>query len=127
MVATIKSEGSKSARAGPGAGRQEDRGLHHPDLPIRLKVRELAATEGQKWFAVIADEAHSQPDREAAAKLKRCCQAEELAELEGRRRDDTEIILGARWRRRASRTMGTYVAFTATPKPKTLELGRKEA
>ena len=91
-------------------------------FPTALKaVRELAATEG-KCFAVIADEAHSSQTGEAAAKLKEVLSPEEMAELTDGGEIDTEDLLAAQMASRASDTGVTYVAFTATPKAKTLQL-----
>ncbi len=95
-------------------------------FPFALQaVQELAATEGKR-FAVIADEAHSSQTGEAAAKLKQLLSAQEWAELQDGGEVDTEALLAAQMEARAGATGLTYVAFTATPKPKTLELfGRK--
>ncbi|WIT12252.1 DEAD/DEAH box helicase family protein [Paucibacter sediminis] len=93
-------------------------------FPFALQaVQELAATEGKR-FAVIADEAHSSQTGEAAAKLKQLLSAQEWAELQDGGEVDTEALLAAQM---AARSGGeakglTYVAFTATPKQKTLEL-----
>ncbi|RUV33928.1 type I restriction endonuclease [Mesorhizobium sp. M7A.F.Ca.MR.148.00.0.0] len=88
-------------------------------------VRELAATKGKR-FAVIADEAHSSQTGEAAAKLKAVLSAEELATLGDGGEISSEDILAAQMAARAADTGITYVAFTATPKAKTLELfGRR--
>lgn len=84
-------------------------------------VQELAATEGKR-FAVIADEAHSSQTGEAAAKLKQLLSAEEWAELQDGGEIDTEALLAAQMESRAGAKGLTYVAFTATPKAKTLEL-----
>lgn len=84
-------------------------------------VQEQAATEGKR-FAVIADEAHSSQTGEAAAKLKTLLSAEELRELSDGGEVSTEDLLAAQMATRASETGITYVAFTATPKSKTLEL-----
>jgi type I restriction enzyme, R subunit len=98
-------------------------------FPFTLKaVQELAATEGKR-FAVIADEAHSSQTGEAAAKLKQVLSAEELAELQDGGEIDTETLLAVQMSAKAAQDTGlTYIAFTATPKQKTLELfGRKNA
>lgn len=98
-------------------------------FPFALQaVQELAATEGKR-FAVIADEAHSSQTGEAAAKLKQVLSAEELAELQDGGEIDTETLLALQMSAKASQDKGlTYIAFTATPKQKTLELfGRKDA
>ena len=88
-------------------------------------VKELAATQGKR-FAVIADEAHSSQTGEAASKLKQVLSAEEQQELADGGEVGTEDILAAQMASRAAATGITYVAFTATPKSKTLELfGRR--
>jgi len=95
-------------------------------FPFALeKVQELAATEG-KHFAVVADEAHSSQSGDASAKLRQVLSAEELADIADGGSISTEDILAANMEARASTDSITYVAFTATPKGKTLELfGRK--
>ena len=88
-------------------------------------AQELAATEGKR-FAVNADEAHSSQTGEAAAKLKQLLSAQEWADLQDGGEVDAEALLAAQMEARAGVTGLTYVAFTATPKAKTLELfGRK--
>jgi type I restriction enzyme R subunit len=84
-------------------------------------VRKLAATQGKR-FAVIADEAHSSQAGEAAARLKALLSPEELADLEDGGEVSSEDILAAQMTARASESGITYVAFTATPKAKTMEL-----
>jgi len=84
-------------------------------------VRELAATQGKR-FAVIADEAHSSQSGEAAAQLKAVLSPEELAELNDGGEVSSEDILAAQMDARASAQGITFVAFTATPKAKTMEL-----
>ncbi|HQZ03938.1 MAG TPA: DEAD/DEAH box helicase family protein [Thauera sp.] len=100
-------------------------------FPFALKaVQELAATEGKR-FAVIADEAHSSQTGESAAKLKQLLSAQEWAELQDGGEIDTEALLAAQMEARAGGKGNaglTYIAFTATPKAKTLELfGRPNA
>jgi type I restriction enzyme R subunit len=91
-------------------------------FPPALKlVRELAATQGKR-FAVLADEAHSSQTGEAAAKLKELLSAEELAALQDGGEVSTEDLLAAQMEARADERNITFVAFTATPKNKTLEL-----
>ncbi|SDG56078.1 type I restriction endonuclease subunit R [Propionivibrio dicarboxylicus] len=97
-------------------------------FPFALEaVQKLSATEGKR-FAVIADEAHSSQTGEAAAKLKQVLSAEELAEFQDGGEVDTETLLALQMSAKASQDKGlTYIAFTATPKQKTLELfGRKD-
>lgn len=84
-------------------------------------VRELSATQGKR-FAVIADEAHSSQTGEAAAKLKTVLSAEELKEVEDGGEISSEDLLLAQMTARSKEAGITYVAFTATPKSKTLEL-----
>lgn len=96
-------------------------------FPFALKtVQELAATQGKR-FAVIADEAHSSQTGEAASKLKQVLSAKELEELADGGEVSTEDLLAAQMEARANQEAGiTYVAFTATPKAKTLEIfGRR--
>jgi len=91
-------------------------------FPFALEmVQRLAATEGKR-FAVIADEAHSSQTGEAAAKLKAVLNADELKDLEDGGEVSTEDVLAAEMSARAAKKGVTYVAFTATPKHKTLEL-----
>lgn len=95
-------------------------------FPFAMKaVQELAATEG-KTFAVIADEAHSSQTGEAASKLKQVLSAEEIQELTDGGEVSAEDLLAAQMAARANQAGITYVAFTATPKAKTMELfGRR--
>ncbi len=91
-------------------------------FPYALEaVRELTATAGKR-FAVIADEAHSSQAGTAAADLRAVLSPEEVAELADGGDVSTEDILAAQMAARASESGITYVAFTATPKAKTLEL-----
>ena len=84
-------------------------------------MRKLAATEGKR-FAVIADEAHSSQTGEAASKLKAVLSPEELAEfIDGGEITDEDILV-AQMSARADQGGITFVAFTATPKNKTMEL-----
>jgi len=93
-------------------------------FPFALEeVRKLAATKGKR-FAVIADEAHSSQTNETAAKLKLVLSAAELAELQDGGDVTAEDILAAQMAAKAGGEDAgiTYVAFTATPKDKTLQL-----
>ncbi|MGC3962654.1 MAG: DEAD/DEAH box helicase family protein [Rhodocyclaceae bacterium] len=129
VVATITNEhGSKSAQLGQAL--KDGKKVivcTIQTFPFALQaVQELAATDGKR-FAVIADEAHSSQTGEAAAKLKQLLSAEEWAELQDGGEVDTEALLAAQMEAKAGASKGlTYIAFTATPKGKTLELfGRK--
>jgi type I restriction enzyme R subunit len=91
-------------------------------FPFALEaVRGLAATKGKK-FAVIADEAHSSQAGEAAAKLKAVLSAEELKEIGDGGEVSMDDVLASQMAARATDTGITFVAFTATPKTKTMEL-----
>lgn len=84
-------------------------------------MQELAATQGKR-FAVIADEAHSSQIGKAAVKLKAVLSAEELQELNDGGEISTEDLLAAQMVNRSADSVITYVAFTATPKAKNMEL-----
>jgi len=128
VVATIKSDsGAKSGQLAKAlADGKKIVVCTIQTFPFALEeVRQLAATEGKR-FAVIADEAHSSQTGEAAAKLKAVLSAEEIAELGDGGEVSAEDILAAQMAARAADKGVTYVAFTATPKGKTLELfGRR--
>lgn len=82
------------------------------------RMTELVKKSGRR-FAVIADEAHSSQAGSSASKLKQVLGAEEEEEKDL----STEDLLVARATSRAEADKGiTFIAFTATPKPKTLEL-----
>ena len=124
VVTTIKGQGkSKSAELAEAlAGGKKIVVCTIQTFPFALEeIQKLAATKG-KTFAVIADEAHSSQTGEAAVKLKQTLSAEELAELKDGGEIDTEDMLAAQMRARSSSKGITYVAFTATPKAKTMEL-----
>ena len=128
VVVTIKSEsGSKSGQLAEALAQGKKIIVCTiQTFPFALDaVRELAATHGKR-FAVIADEAHSSQTGETAAKLKAVLTADELAALQDGGEVSTEDILAAQMAARASEKGITYVAFTATPKTKTLEIfGRR--
>ena len=124
VVATINnSEGSKSSKLAEAlSGDKKIVVCTIQTFPFALEaVRTLAATQGKR-FAVIADEAHSSQTGEAASKLKAVLSAEELEELSDGGEVSTEDILAAQMTTRAEEGGITFVAFTATPKNKTLEL-----
>jgi type I restriction enzyme, R subunit len=128
VVATIKGESaSKSGELAEAlAGGKKIVVCTIQTFPFALNaVQELAATQGKR-FAVIADEAHSSQTGEAAAKLKALLSSEELAELADGGEVSTEDLLAAQMAARSAQSGITYIAFTATPKAKTLELfGRR--
>jgi type I restriction enzyme R subunit len=124
VVATIKGEGaSKSSELAEAlSGAKKIVVCTIQTFPFALKaVLELAATKGKR-FAVIADEAHSSQTGESASQLRAVLTAEELKELDDGGEVSTEDLLLARMSGRTDTTGITFVAFTATPKAKTLEL-----
>ena len=123
VVATIKGEGgSKSAELAEAlSGGKKIVVCTIQTFPKAIeKVQELAATEGKR-FAVIADEAHSSQTGETASNLKKVLSAEELKSLEDGGDVSSEDIMNANMSATAGGRI-TYVAFTATPKSKTIEL-----
>jgi type I restriction enzyme R subunit len=130
VVETIKNEGSsKSGQLAKAlAAGKKVIVCTIQTFPFALEeVRTLSATEGKR-FAVIADEAHSSQTGEAATKLKAVLSAEEIEALKDGGEVDVEDLLAAQMAARASDSGVTYVAFTATPKAKTLQLfGRPDA
>lgn len=124
VVATIKgNEVSKSAELAEAlSGDKKIVVCTIQTFPFALEaVRKLAATDGKR-FAVIADEAHSSQTGEAASKLKAVLSPEDLEQIIDGGEVSAEDILAAQMSARASDAGITYVAFTATPKAKTLEL-----
>ena len=124
VVATIKgSEGSKSGELAEAlSGDKKIVVCTIQTFPFALEaVRKLAATQGKR-FAVIADEAHSSQTGEAAAKLKAVLSPEELQELNDGGEVSMDDVLAAQMAARADDGGITFVAFTATPKNKTMEL-----
>ncbi len=124
VVATITNkDGSKSSKLAEALdGDKKIVVCTIQTFPFALEaVRQLAATKGKR-FAVIADEAHSSQSGEAASMLKAVLTPEELVELADGGEVSTEDILAAQMAARASESGITFVAFTATPKTKTLEL-----
>lgn len=91
-------------------------------------VAEMAADVVGKSFAVLVDEAHSSTSGESIKQLQAVLSAGEIAELQAEESDEdegvdlgTDVVAHSAAARRASKNL-TYVAFTATPKPKTLNL-----
>jgi type I restriction enzyme R subunit len=124
VVATIKgSEGSKSAELAEAlSGSKKIVVCTIQTFPFALEaVRKLAATKGKR-FAVIADEAHSSQTGEAASNLKAVLSPEEIEQMQDGEEISAEDILAAQMAGRADDKGITFVAFTATPKSKTLEI-----
>tara|TARA_R110000744_G_scaffold118921_1_gene221982 strand:- start:6348 stop:9449 length:3102 start_codon:yes stop_codon:yes gene_type:complete len=124
VVASIKGEaGSKSVELAEAlSGDKKIVVCTIQTFPFALeKVRELSATEGKR-FAVIADEAHSSQSGEAAAKLKALLSQEQIDDLADGGEITMDDVLAAQMAGRSQDTGITFVAFTATPKSKTMEL-----
>jgi len=124
VVATITNkDGSKSGKLAEAlSGDKKIVVCTIQTFPFAIEaVRKLAATQNKR-FAVIADEAHSSQSGEAAAKLKAVLSPEEIAELDDGGEVSTEDLLAAQMTARADDRGITFVAFTATPKAKTMEL-----
>src|SRR5206468_1127470 len=124
VVAVIKGEGSsKSGQLAEAlSGTKKIVVCTIQTFPFALDaVRELAATKGKR-FAVIADEAHSSQAGQTASNLRAVLSPEELAELGDGGEISAEDMLAAQMAARADDSGITFVAFTATPKNKTMEL-----
>ena len=88
---------------------------------IQNQIGELAG----KRFAVIVDEAHSSQSGESTKSLKSVLAVgslEEAEAAEGGEEDDTEDRIVAEMKKRGRQKNISTFAFTATPKPKTMEL-----
>jgi type I restriction enzyme R subunit len=124
VVATITNQdGSKSAKLAEAlSGDKKIVVCTIQTFPFALEeVRKLASTQGKR-FAVIADEAHSSQSGEAASKLKAVLSPEEVEALNDGGEVSSEDILAAQMASRADDSAITFVAFTATPKDKTMEI-----
>lgn len=124
VVATIKGEGgSKSGDLAKAlSGGKKIVVCTIQTFPFALQaVRDLAATQGKR-FAVIADEAHSSQTGETAKQLRAVLTDAEVQALGDGGEVSTEDLLAAQMTARAAADGITYVAFTATPKPRTMEL-----
>lgn len=85
---------------------------------------EIGALPGKR-FAVVVDEAHSSQSGESTKSLKAVLSTTSLEEAEseeGGEGEDFEDRIAAEMKRRGKLPNVSYFAFTATPKPKTLEL-----
>ena len=91
------------------------------------KLQDSEASKGKK-FAIIADEAHSSQSGSTASKLKSVLSDSDFSDFEDGGEIDIEAILLAEMEGKASPKNISFYAFTATPKPKTLELfGRSDS
>ncbi|AOC52416.1 Type I restriction-modification system, restriction subunit R [Microcystis aeruginosa NIES-2481] len=87
-------------------------------------VDQIQSLSGQR-FAVIVDEAHSSQTGESTKKLKSVLTATSLeaaAAEEGGEEEDLEDRIVSEAKKRGKIANLSYFAFTATPKPKTLEV-----
>ena len=78
-----------------------------------------------RTYAVIVDEAHSSQGGEASKKLKEVLAATNLEEAENKDQkdeDDTEDLIRKSMLARGQQKNLSFFAFTATPKPKTIEV-----
>lgn len=91
-------------------------------FPFVLEQIQNRAELKSRSFAVIADEAHSSQTGMAASKLKEVLSSEELADVADGGEVSVDDVLAASMRARAATVNISFLAFTATPKAKTLEL-----
>lgn len=88
-------------------------------------VAEVGQLQGKR-FAIIIDEAHSSQSGESVKSLKAVLQTSDLDEAEAEEGDadppDYEDMIIEEMRKRRHQSNTSTFAFTATPKPKTLEL-----
>jgi type I restriction enzyme R subunit len=88
-------------------------------------VAEVGQLQGKR-FAIIIDEAHSSQSGESVKSLKAVLQTSDLDEAEAEEGDadppDYEDMIVEEMRKRRHQPNTSTFAFTATPKPKTLEL-----
>ncbi|MCP9788042.1 type I restriction endonuclease subunit R [Cyanobium sp. Maggiore-St4-Cus] len=95
-------------------------------FPALMNKMQEMTLKGGKRFAVIADEAHSSQTGQAAEKLKKVLSASDVADQSDGAEVSIEDVLAAQMSERVKEDGITYVAFTATPKAKTMELfGRR--
>jgi type I restriction enzyme, R subunit len=88
-------------------------------FPFVLDAIHETASLKERTFAVIADEAHSSQTGVASSKLRQVLTAEQIEEGEEVSAED--LMLAAMEARTQPRNV-SFFAFTATPKPKTMEL-----
>lgn len=89
-------------------------------FPFVLRAIENSVSLKERNYAIIADEAHSSQTGSTARQLKEVLMVDGTASDEEELTTD-DILDAAVASRRASKNL-TYLAFTATPKTKTLEL-----
>jgi type I restriction enzyme R subunit len=95
-------------------------------------ISDVIAQNKDKTYAVIIDEAHSSQAGESARHLRKALSLEESESSDGKEKDIDEVIADE-IKAKGDQANISFFAFTATPKPKTLELfgtirnGQKEA
>lgn len=90
-------------------------------FPFVLKAIENSVSLKERCYAIIADEAHSSQSGSTARQLKELLMKEAGEAIDEEEIDSDDIIAATVASRRASGNL-SFFAFTATPKPKTLEL-----
>lgn len=88
----------------------------------------LGSTDfSERTYAIVVDEAHSSQTGGAAQKLREVLSHQEMEELEDGGEYDINDWIAATAASRADSSHLSYFAFTATPKPRTLEMfGRSD-
>jgi type I restriction enzyme R subunit len=95
-------------------------------------ISEVVAQNKDKKYAVIIDEAHSSQSGESARHLRKALSLEE-AETADPEEKELDDLITDEIKKKGDQKNISFFAFTATPKPKTIELfgtlrnGRKEA
>lgn len=95
-------------------------------------ISDIISQNKDKTYAVIIDEAHSSQSGESARHLRKALSLEESESVDGEVQDLDDLIL-EEIKRKGDQANISFFAFTATPKPKTIELfgtirnGQKEA
>lgn len=94
-------------------------------FPFVLKAIEDSSVLKSRRYAIIADEAHSSQTGSTARQLKEVLVSGEIKKSEDSALSDEDVInqtMEANLAARRSSPNLSYYAFTATPKPKTIEL-----
>lgn len=95
-------------------------------------ISDVIAQNKDKTYAVIIDEAHSSQAGESARHLRKALSLEEAETADGEIKDLDDLI-AEEIKKKGDQANISFFAFTATPKPKTIELfgtirnGKKEA
>lgn len=84
-------------------------------------ISDIIAQNKDKAYAVIIDEAHSSQAGESARHLRKALSLEEAESADGEDKDLDDVI-AEEIKKKGDQANISFFAFTATPKPKTLEL-----